>query len=264
MKKIICSLILILFVLLCFADILTSRAIRSVVPIIDELGNKIATGVLFKSSGNIFLITNKHVTDNRDITCILCYKLIDDYIITNPLVIGTTSAITLNDNIDLSCVKLNNKTKFEIEESNYLIPIDICMLMTDSIVNSEFYGPGDDILIIGFPVNPQLKFLYSDEKVFNFFPIVRRGIISSTSDEKTHSFLLNAEILGGNSGSLIITKHSNSRLTPTGIHMEAKFYIYGIAAASMFIGKENTGISKAFNYNAIRLLIEKADEIKFD
>lgn len=260
MRKALLSIISLSICCFVFADLLTMSIMKSVVPIIDENGITNATGVLFSKNDELYLITNKHVLENDKQMGFMMFRTEEKLVIKEPILIENTNITLLKDDIDIACVKLPNNIEKKILESNYLLTIDISNLMTDSIQNTDYYGPGDDVLVIGYPLNPQLKELYNKEKVFNFYPIVRTGIISSFNDFDTNGFLVNCEILGGNSGSLIITKPSNSRLTTKGIEMGAKSYIYGIASSSMYLGQENTGISKAIDYNAIKLIIDKASK----
>jgi len=147
------------------------------------------------------LFTANHVLDSipgDSATLITRYKVNDDYV-KYPLKIqirnNGTQLWIRHPEVDLAALRIN-LPRLALNEL-VLLPTNV--IATDENLESEEIGPGENVLVLGFP-------LCTESNAYGF-PIVRAGYIASyplTPVKKEKTFLIDFEVFGGNSGSPVM------------------------------------------------------------
>ncbi|WP_276734501.1 hypothetical protein [Chryseobacterium carnipullorum] len=203
-----------------------------VISFVDKFGISIPSGtgtILIKNLDNnlskIFLITNKHVLPTHLISTFITFTLHAPWSNTKTFKI-TIPVYDRNGNIN-NLIKFNNQGEdiavIDFTEAfvrNYgdirnleehLPPIDI--LADENNLKKRNLTIGDEIFFIGYP-----SFFYNKK---NSTPLLRSGVIATDPTEvyhfntflksafnadKLNGFLIDANVFGGSSGSLVVTK----------------------------------------------------------
>ncbi|OAV70739.1 hypothetical protein Barb4_01119 [Bacteroidales bacterium Barb4] len=218
---------------------------------------------------DIYLVTNKHVLQNKDNSSKNEVKILFNSIdnmqgILRPLklVEGNPSLPVWTGHadsiVDIAVIKLND---------SLLEGVIYDYFKSDKeAFNKEELGKnvseGDDVYILGFPFG----FVGVENKKY---VILRNGVVSRIQDffdGKSSDFIVDAFIFHGNSGSPVILRPKSGRKTKSNLH----YKIIGVAKGRAFPEKDknnevdgnNTGLCLVESVNRIFEAIERAEKVK--
>lgn len=234
-----------------------------------KIGNSVGSGVLYKDSSNIFLITARHVLFDEiktklndkvissfqfkgDSLKMLCYG----FNIKNTELMSSEYSFSINELNKMKLVmpsyeqdiavihvaKLGKQKKDDFDEIKWLVNIPL----SDSSSSMEIYAtnhvfelrniqPGSDIYIFGYPVSLGSQKQFDVER-----PLLRRGIIAG-KNLSNRSLILDCTIYQGNSGGPVMMAKP--------VHDATRYYLVGIVTE--WVPFIDTLESKSFGYKNI-------------
>jgi hypothetical protein len=178
---------------------------------LDETGNSPG----WREIKNTWLVTNRHVvlheidrspTTAKSLSFGFRHRAPDwlewDSIQVNHQQLLERTLFHQNSNVDISIIRISDLFLDRVNENlgNFVREYAV----TNGMLPGRSYGRvqvSDDVLVLGYPNG------YYDE--FNLFPIVKSGIIASIYGKNFNDepcFLIDAKLLPGSSGSLVISK----------------------------------------------------------